>query len=103
MKKRIRWTFLAAGLAAATGTLAADHAAMHGVHDHAAMMGTMAKPVAWTGYPLLKTRTSGESRDLAVTALVPQNIVATNIDVWSNDLKDDHGHRQLALDMSGAK
>lgn len=95
---------LIALLAAATPPVsAADHAAMHGGHDHAAMMSMMAKPAAWTSYPMLKTRTSGENRDVAVTTAVPQNIVATNIDAWSNDLKDERGHRQLALDMSGAK
>lgn len=95
---------LIALLATATPSVsAADHAAMHGGHDHAAMMAMMAKPAAWTSYPTLKTRTSGESRDQAVTTAVPQNIVATNIDAWSNDLKDANCHRQLALDMSGAK
>ncbi len=82
---------------------AADHAAMHGGTDHAAMMAMMKKPAAWTEYPTLKTRTSGENRDVAVTTAVPQNIVATAIDAWSNDLKDEHAHRLLPLDMAGAK
>ncbi|ADE11622.1 conserved hypothetical protein [Sideroxydans lithotrophicus ES-1] len=81
-----------------------DHAAMmHGGHDHAAMMGMQAKAVAWTSFPMLKTVTSGASRNLAVTSAVPQNIVVASVDAWSNDLQDEHAHRQLTLDMSGAK
>ena len=77
-----------------------DHAAMHGM---AGMEGMMAKPVAWTGYPLLKTSTSGESRESMVTTAVPLNIVASNIDAYSNNLKDESGHRLLPLDMAGAR
>jgi len=90
-------------LVVATPSVQADEAAMHGGHDHAAMMAMMKKPAAWTDYPMLKTRTSGENRDVAVTTAVPQNVVATGIDAWSNDLQDEHAHRQLALDMAGAK
>ena len=100
---RVNGILIALLVAAMPSVYAAENAAMHGGHDHAAMIGMMAKPVSWTGYPLLKTRTSGKSRDSAVTTVVPQNIVASNIDAYSNDLKDSNGHRQLVLDMSGAK
>lgn len=75
--------------------------AMHGRHDHAAMMG-MAKPAAWTAYPILKTRTSGERRTQTVT-VVPQNIAANGIAAWSNNLKDGNGRHQLELEMAGAR
>lgn len=74
----------------------------HGGHDHAAMMGT-GKPRSWTAYPTLKVKSSGESRELKVTTVVPQNIVTANIEAWSNNLKDEYAHRQLPLDMAGAK
>ncbi len=98
--RQIRYALLAAGLAVSSGTLAADHAG-HGGHDHAAMSGMMAKPVAWTGYPLLKARMSGENRELVMIA--PQYIVAGGIDAYSNNLKDENAHRQLPLEMAGAK
>lgn len=102
--KNFRNVLLALNLSVVPAALAADMPPVaHGGHDHAAMMAMMAKPAAWTAYPMLKTRTSGENRDVAVTTAVPQNIVAAGIDAWSNDLKDENGHRQLALDMSGAK
>jgi hypothetical protein len=34
---------------------------------------------------------------------VPQNIVASGIDAWSNNLKDENAHRQLAMEMGGAR
>ena len=74
----------------------------YGEHDHAAMMAMMAKPVAWTGYPILKTRSSGANREQTVTTVVPQNIVAVNVDAYSNNLKDENGHRRLVLEMAGA-
>jgi hypothetical protein len=80
-----------------------DKTPSHGEHDHAAMMAMMAKPVAWTGYPILKTRSSGERREQMVITVVPQNIVAANIDAFSNNLKDEQGRRHLALEMAGAK
>ncbi len=73
--------------------------AMHGGHDHAAM----ARPAAWTTYPMLKTRMNGKDRDSMVVSIVPQNIVADHVDAWSNDLKNDSGRRELALEMGGAK
>ena len=95
---------LAALLVVATPSVyAAKNAVKHGAHDHAAMMGKMVKSVAWTGYPILKTRTSGESREQMVITVVPQNIVAGNIDAYSNNLKEENGHRQLALDLAGAR
>jgi hypothetical protein len=77
----------------------------HGGHDHAAMlgMGAMGKSVAWTAYPTLKTRSSGENRESMVTTAVPQNIVSGSVDAYSNNLQDESGHRQLPLDMAGAK
>ena len=75
---------------------------MSGGHDHAAMMQGMGKPVAWTLYPTLKARMSGESRETMKTAIMPQNIVAGSIDAWSNDLKGEKAHRQLSMEMGGA-
>ena len=54
---RVNGMLMALLVAAMPAAYAADHAAMqHGGHDHAAMMAMMAKPAAWTAYPLLKTR-----------------------------------------------
>lgn len=102
--KNFRNAVMALNLALAPAVWAADMppAAVHGSHDHAAMMG-MTKPAAWTAYPMLKSRSSGDKREQMVTVVAPQNIVATGIDAWSNNLKDDHGHRQLAMEMGGAK
>lgn len=61
------------------------------------------KPMAWTGYPTLKTRMSGENREAMVITVVPQNIVADSIDAWSNNLKDEHARRQLPMEMAGAR
>jgi len=61
------------------------------------------KPVAWTAFPTLKTRMSGESRERRVVIVVPQGLVANSIDAYSNNIKDARGHRQLPLDMAGAK
>jgi hypothetical protein len=77
-------------------------AMQQGEHDHAAMMRGMGKSVAWTLYPTLKARMSGDGRETMKTAILPQNVVATSIDAWSNNLKDENGHRQLAVDMGGA-
>jgi hypothetical protein len=76
--------------------------AAHADHDHAAMMQGMGKPTSWTLYPTLKARMSGESRETMKTVVMPQNIVAANIDAWSNNLKDEKGFRQLPVDMGGA-
>lgn len=96
---------------AAESPVAAPKAAEHAGHDHAAMagangmggMGGMGRPTAWTGYPTLKTKTSGENRETMVITIVPQNIVAGSIDAYSNNLKDEKAHRQLPMEMAGAK
>jgi hypothetical protein len=101
--KNFRNLLLALNLLVAPAAIAANMPpAKHGGHDHAAMMG-MAKPAAWTAYPMLKARTSGDRRELMVTTVVPQNIAVASIDAWSNNLKDDNGQRRLALEMAGAK
>jgi hypothetical protein len=46
---------------------------------------------------------SGEQRDKMTVTVVPQNIVADGVDAYANDLKDKRAHRQLPLEMSGAK
>jgi hypothetical protein len=74
----------------------------HSGHDHAAMMQGMGKSAAWTLYPTLKARMSGENRETMKTVILPQNIVAANIDAWSSNLKDENSHRQLIVDMGGA-
>lgn len=66
-------------------------------------MGGAGKPVAWTAFPTLKTRVSGEGRERRVVTVVPQNIVANSIDAYSNNLEDAKVHRQLPLDMAGAR
>lgn len=75
---------------------------MSGGHDHAAMMQGMGRPTSWTLYPTLNAKMSGESRETMKTVVMPQNIVAANIDAWSNNLKDENGHRLLPVDMGGA-
>ncbi len=77
-------------------------------HDHAAMAGAMGmegmgRPRAWTELPLLKSKMSGANRESTVIMIVPQNIVAANIDAYSNNLKDENAHRQLPMEMAGAK
>jgi len=92
-------------LACLIGPVAA-WAAMPPAHDHAAMAGgqsAMPQPRAWTSYPLLKPRMSGNSRATRVVTVVPQNIVAASIDAYSNNLKDADAHRQLPMEMAGAK
>ncbi len=69
-------------------------------HDHAAMMG---RPMAWTDLPILKTKMSGKTRETTLISIAPQNIVVANIDAWSNNLKDANAHRQLVMEMAGAK
>lgn len=67
------------------------------------MAGGAGKPMAWTAFPTLKTRMSGEGRDRRMVTVIPQNIVANSIDAYSNNLEDAKVHRQLPLDMAGAK
>ncbi len=100
--RSIRNVVLALGISSAPMALAAGMPhAMHGEHDHAATGGMMAKPVAWTGYPLLKARMNGENRELVT--IVPQNIVADGIDAHSNDIRDASGVRKLPMEMGGAR
>ena len=100
-------------VASTTVAQAAEHPmAASGVmpagHDHAAMTGAMGmegmgRLRAWTELPLLKTKMSGKTRETTVITIVPQNIVAANIDAYSNNLKDADAHRQLPMEMAGAK
>lgn len=60
----------------------------------------MGKPIAWSGFPTLKTKMSGENR---VVTVVPQGIVADRIDAYSSDVKDANGRRQLPVEMAGAR
>ena len=61
------------------------------------------KPMAWTAFPTLKTRMSGEGRERRVVTVIPQNILTSSIDAYSNNAGDAKGHRQLPLEMAGAK
>jgi hypothetical protein len=79
----------------------AGHGAPTGSGDMAGMKGS-GSPAAWTAFPTLKIRMGGEGRGRTFT-VVPQNIVANSIDAYSNDIKDANGHRELPLDMAGAK
>jgi hypothetical protein len=71
--------------------------------DKGGMAGGAGRPMAWTAFPTLKTRMSGEGRERRVVTVIPQGIVANSIDAYSNNIKDENGHRQLPLDMAGAK
>ncbi|MDD5384431.1 MAG: hypothetical protein PHG89_06085 [Gallionella sp.] len=90
---------MAEGNHASHGELAGAGAAA----DRGRMGGGAGKPVAWTAFPTLKTRMGGEGREGRVVTVVPQGIVANSIDAYSNNIKDAKGHRQLPLDMAGAK
>ncbi len=81
---------------------AAGNKPNYGEHDHAAMMRGMGRPTAWTLYPTLKARMSGDNRENMNTVIMPQSIVAESIDAWSNNLQDDKAHRQLSMEMGGA-
>jgi hypothetical protein len=72
-------------------------------HDHAAMGGMMGKAMAWTSYPILKTKMDGKGSERTTVTVVPQNIVADGVAAWSNKLADEHGRRQLPLEMTGAR
>ncbi|HYR05321.1 MAG TPA: hypothetical protein VEP71_01415 [Gallionella sp.] len=90
------------------GVAAEEHAGHTGpAGEAAADKGGMAegagRPVAWTAFPTLKTRMSGEGRERRIVTVVPQNIVANSIDAYSNNVGDAKGRRQLPLDMAGAK
>lgn len=71
--------------------------------EHAHHGGVMHQPGMWTSQPLLKMKTSGESRERRIVMVVPQNIVADGVAAHSNNLTDEHGQRQLPLEMAGAR
>lgn len=58
---------------------------------------------AWTDYPVLKVRAGGEGRDRRLVMVIPQGISVGSIDAYSNNLDDARGHRQLPLEMAGAR
>lgn len=60
-------------------------------------------PVAWTAFPILKTRIGGDGRDRRTVYVIPQGIVADSVDAYSNNFKDKKAHRQLVLDLAGAR
>ncbi len=99
-------TILMCALLAAIPALAArdgkPQTSMYADHDHAAMMRGMGRPAAWTLYPTLKARTSGERRESMKTVIMPQHIVTKSIDAWSSDLEDAKAHRQLPMELGGA-
>ena len=66
-------------------------------------MGGARKSTAWTAFPTLKTKMSGESRERRVINVIPQNIAANNVDAYSNNANDAKPHRQLPLEMAGAR
>jgi len=81
-------------------------AAMPPAHDHAAMTSgqvSMQQPREWTAYPLLKPRMSGSNRTNQVITVVPQNIVTALFDAYSNNLQEADAHRQLPMEMAGAR
>lgn len=79
------------------------HAGAGAATDKGSMARGEGKPAAWTAYPTLKTRMSGEIRERRIVTVIPQNIAANSIDARSNNVGDAKGHRQLPLDMAGAK
>ena len=92
--------------------MAAVKHAGHGEHaghnelagtDGAANMDGASKSRTWTAFPTLKIRMGGEDRGRRVVTVVPQGLVANSIGAYSSDLKDAKGHRQLPLDMAGAR
>lgn len=97
-------TLLLAGGAAWAAEQSAP-AAMPPVHDHGAMMKMEGggRPMVWTALPLLKIKMSGSNRQNREVLVVPQNIVAANVEAWSNNLQDAARHRQLPMELAGAK
>ncbi len=79
---------------------AAAPATQHAGHGEAAGKD---RPAAWTVFPILKTRMSGESRERRVLMIVPQGVAASHVDAYSNNLADARAHRQLPLEMAGAR
>lgn len=96
--RHIQTTLLAMSLS--IGSCAHAATMQHGGHG---AHGEMQRPMAWSSAPMLKTRMSGENRETMVVTVVPQNIVASGIDAWANNLKDKEAHRLLPLEMAGAK
>lgn len=82
--------------------VAAEHASHAGAVG-AARMSTAARPAAWTAFPTLKTKMSGDSRERREIIVIPQNMAANRIDAYSNDIEDAQAQRLLALDMAGAR
>lgn len=97
----LKWISAAILLAVAQSVYAAEDKTGSGKHDHAAMMHGMGRSAAWTLYPTLKASMHSENGE-TTTVIMPQKIVATGIDVWSNNVKDDNAHRQLTLELGGA-
>ncbi|MFZ2524076.1 MAG: hypothetical protein WAW87_02050 [Candidatus Ferrigenium altingense] len=67
------------------------------------MAGGDGGPASWTAFPMLKTRMGGEGRERRVVTVIPQNILTNSIDAYSNNAGDAKGHRQLPLEMAGAR
>lgn len=67
------------------------------------MAGGEGRPASWTAFPMLKTRMGGEGRERRVVTVIPQNILTNSIDAYSNNTGDAKGHRQLPLEMAGAR
>jgi len=82
----------------------AEGHAGHGEHAGGVSgMGRAGKSTAWTAFPTLKIKMGGASRERRVATVVPQGIVAGSIDAYSNNPEDAMGHRQLPLEMAGAR
>jgi hypothetical protein len=101
---------LAVVLATSSASVAADEAmsavAAASEHSHAhhhAGIDGMGKPAAWTSFPTLKIKTSGENRESQIITVVPQNIVAESVVAYSNNLTAESSRRELAIGMAGAK
>lgn len=61
------------------------------------------KSASWTVFPTLKARMGGEGRERRMVTVIPQNILANSIDAYSNNAGDAKAHRQLPLEMAGAR
>lgn len=87
------------------GMAATDHTG-HGEHaGTGAMSGRSGagQSTAWTAFPMLKIRRGGEGGERRVATVVPYGMVASSIDAYSNNPEDSKGHRQLPLQMAGAR
>lgn len=81
----------------------AEHSDAGGAAGRRGMAGGAGNAMAWTAFPTLKIRMGGEGRERRIATVVPQGIAANSIDAYSNDIKDAKGHRQLPLEMAGAR